>query len=213
MHSSIESVDPSDKGMLLAAILAKKPSVGKRKARDIHSTEDSGSIAPELEHRRLNSLSRVLASLRRKSASILLERDFQALDKIRSEQRPSAAGASAAWSQHRTELRDVVDKYKWDLGSICSGGSQRFSMSTKVQKLVDTLVGALGTPAQEDAEIESSRTITQWRHIHNALLPNSSFMVSVQQATAHVQQLPGPGTPAPSGAAPAHDISVGEYLD
>ena len=106
-----------------------------------------------------------------------------------------------------------MDKYKWDLGSICSGGSQRLSMSAKVQKLVDTLVGALGTPAQEDAEIESSRTITQWRHIHNALLPNSSFMVSVQQATAHVQQLPGPGTPAPSGAAPAHDISVGEYLD
>ena len=209
MDSSIESVNPSDKGMQMQQISARKPSPCKRKARDIHSMEDSGSIEPELAHRRMNSLSRVLAALRRKSASILLERGFQALDKKRSEQ-----GASAAWSQQRTELREVVDKYKWDLGSICSGGSHRATMSGKVQRLLDTLVGALGTPAQQDTEIEASRTITQWRHIHTALLPNSSFMVSVQQATAvHVQQLLGPGTPAPSGAAPAHDISVGEYLD
>jgi hypothetical protein len=208
VDSSIESVNPSDKGMQLQQILARNPSSRKRKARDIHSTEDSGSIAPELAHRRMNSLTRVLAALRRKSACILLERGFKALDKMRSEH-----GASAAWSQQRTELQEFVDKFKWDLGNICSG-SHRATIPARVRGLLDTLVGALGTPAQQDTAIEASRTIAQWRHIHTALLPNSSFMASVQQATAvHVQQLLGPGTPAPSGAAPAHDISVGEYLD
>lgn len=206
---SMESDHASEKRFQLQEILERKPKPHKRKARDIHATEDSSSIAPELAHRRINSLTRVLGSLRKKSASVLLERDFKALDKMRSEE-----GAPATWSKQRTALREVVDKFKWDLGSICPEGSHRATIPAGVRAQFDKLVGALGTPTQLDAAIEESRTIAQWRHIHTALRPDSSFMASVQQATAvNVQQLPGPGIPAPLGAAPAHDISVGQYLD
>jgi hypothetical protein len=163
----------------------------KSSLRPVSTTASAIPDGAAVAARRSCALLRVLTGLRRKAVSILLVRDFKALDAERSKH-----GGSAAWPRHRPLLQAVVLS-TWELGSI-----QHAEYKGSVKREMDDLVKALGDPRVDDTtETKYSRTMREWRYIHKALLPGSPFMQSVAQAETENRH------------ASSDCISVGEYLD
>jgi hypothetical protein len=167
---------------VLQAALSGKPWKTDRKSRNIDPGESTGSDAAALSFRRRNDLKSVLDSLRRRAWTILLKLGFEAL--------VTGTVNERLWAQ----LRDAV--------TSCSFKLDRLSdYKGHVRCHLDTLVKALGVPTPDDFASTSGRTVAQWRLIYTALLPDSPFMNSVDQATAEHKRSGG------------QNISVGEYLD
>ena len=177
---------------VLQTALSGKPLKTDRNSRNIDPEAGSAAAAAALAFRHRNDLKSVLDSLRRRAQAVLLKLGFEALVKGSLN---FGSGNGPLWAQ----LQDAVTSCSFKLDRVSD-------YKGNVRVHLDTLVEQMGIPTADDSASTSGRTVAQWRLIYTALLPDSPFMNSVDQATAE-HKLSGVFLYG------GQDISVGEFLD
>jgi hypothetical protein len=172
---------------VLQTALSGKPLKTDRNSRNIDPEAGSAAAAAALAFRHRNDLKSVLDSLRRRAQAVLLKLGFEALVKGSLN---FGSGNGPLWAQ----LQDAVTSCSFKLDRVSD-------YKGNVRVHLDTLVEQMGISTADDSASTSGRTVAQWRLIYTALLPDSPFMNSVDQATAEHKRSGG------------QNISVGEYLD